>query len=411
MRYYTRRSGGGKLSKIVFRVFFVICAALVITILSALLGNYLKNKIAAAEEAMKESKEAAGIQLSREETLEIYEGGKSNFTMRGAGIVLTDCGGKDELVLAVNTLAEYYDTLLIPINGEDGTMLYSSPALKAVTRQPDEIDGLNIMADENAAYSLLSSSASAAKAKNMNICAIMTPSRNIESPKNAAFIDSLVISELYDNGISRVMLKFAPQTEEDESYPRWIQSYISALDAEKSELGFAFCSEYLIDASGVKQVQNLAESGAFLGVYFDTDTGSYGDIYDEITHELNSMLGMFSVYKLNVLINADENASAIYSACTDAGITSVSFIGYILPDSLSYGASDNSGENNAEAEPETEHDPRDFTNPYASKSGDYPNEPEDENPDDENYGGEENGYSGGDYNGENDQGDGNTRWY
>ncbi|MGN1410166.1 MAG: hypothetical protein ACI4XJ_08315 [Eubacteriales bacterium] len=373
MRYYRRRSGGEKMSKLVFRVFFVICAALVITILSALLGNYLKNKIAAADEAMSESKEAAGIQLSREENTETYADGKSTFTMRGAGILLTDYAGRDELVLAVNTLAEHYDTLLVPINAEDGTMLYSSPALKSLTRQPDVQnygnDGYE-KADESA-YSLLSSASSAAKAKNMNICAVMAPSQHIDSPKSAAFIDSLVISELYENGISRVMVKFAAPNEDDENYSRWIQSYVSTLDAENSELGFAFCSDYIINASGVKQVQSLAESGAFLGVYFDALTGSYEQIYAQITHSLNSMLGMFSVYNLNVLIDADENTAAMYNACTDAGITSVSFLGYVMPDKLSSDASDYGSEPDRQAEPETEHNPEDFTNPYASTADNY----------------------------------------
>ena len=61
MKYYTRRSGSGKMSKVLFRIFFVICAALVIVILSAMLGNHLKNKIAAAEEAMKAFWRSRGI--------------------------------------------------------------------------------------------------------------------------------------------------------------------------------------------------------------------------------------------------------------------------------------------------------------------------------------------------------------
>ena len=395
------------MSKIVFRIFFVICASLVITILSALLGNYLKNKIAAADEAMSESKEAAGIQLSREENPDTSESGKSTFSMRGAGILLTDYNGKDELVLAVNTLAEYYDTLLIPINGKSGVMLYNSPALNALTRQP-EWNYENYSDEEDDAYSLLSSSAAAAKAKNMNICAVMSPSQHIDSPTNAAFLDSSVISELYDNGISRVMLKFSPPSEDDENYSRWVQSYVNSLSVEKSDLGFAFCSDYIINASGVKQVQLLAESGAFLGVYFDTITDSYEQVYEEITHELNSMLGMFSVYKLNVLINADENTAAIYNSCKDSGISNLSFLGYVMPETLSSDTSDNDSKTNQKNKSETEHNPEDFTNPYASTSDNSSNSDESE---DENFDNEENEYTYGDYADDYSGEAGDTGWY
>lgn len=90
MKYYTRRSGSGKISKVLFRIFFVICAALVIVILSAMLGNHLKKKIAAAEEAMKTSGEAAGLQLSREHADTVADSTGSTYGMKAGGIDLTD---------------------------------------------------------------------------------------------------------------------------------------------------------------------------------------------------------------------------------------------------------------------------------------------------------------------------------
>lgn len=353
MKYYTRRSGSGKMSKVLFRIFFVICAALVIVILSAMLGNHLKNKIAAAEEAMKASGEAAGIQLSREPADTTAESTGSTYGMKAGGIDLTAYTSDGDMLSALDTLSSYYSTLIIPVCKEDGTLIYSSPALEKISRSEASTD--------NAVYDRLLSCTAAAKNKGMEVCALLTPSDGISSPSNAAFVDSALISELYENGADRVILKFSAH--DDENYPRWIQNYISAMEFDENKLGIALPSDYVLEARGVQQLQLFAERGAFLCVYFDA-SGSYDMVYDSVTHKLGSMVGMFELYTVTVLVSPDDNIPAVYKACTDAGVQHISFTGYTLPDDLAkkLDTTEETTEDTAETEQQK------ITNPYAGSS-------------------------------------------
>lgn len=354
MKYYTRRSGSGKMSKVLFRIFFVICAALVIVILSAMLGNHLKNKIAAAEEAMKASGEAAGIQLSREPADTPTEITGSAYAMKAGGIDLTAYTSDGDMLSALDTLSSYYSTLIIPVCREDGTLIYSSPALEKISRSEVSAD--------NTVFDLLSSCTAAAKNKGMEVCALLTPSDGISSPSNAAFVDSALISELYENGADRVILKFSESG--DENYPRWIQNYISAMDFDEDKLGIALPSDYVLEARGVQQLQLFSERGAFLCVYFDSAAGSYDTVYDSVTHKLGSMVGMFELYTVTVLVSPNNNIPAVYKACTDAGVKHISFTGYTLPDDLVKKLDTTEEATEDTAEPEQQK----ITNPYAGSS-------------------------------------------
>ena len=342
------------MSKVLFRIFFVICAALVIVILSAMLGNHLKNKIAAAEEAMKASGEAAGLQLSREPADTPTEITGSAYAMKAGGIDLTAYTSDGDMLSALDTLSSYYSTLIIPVCREDGTLIYSSPALEKISRSEVSAD--------NTVFDLLSSCTAAAKNKGMEVCALLTPSDGISSPLNAAFVDSALISELYENGADRVMLKFSAH--DDENYHRWIQNYISAMEFDEDKLGIALPSDYVLEARGVQQLQLFAERGAFLCVYFDSVSGSYDTVYDSVTHKLGSMVGMFELYTVTVLMSPSDNIPAVYKACTDAGVKHISFTGYTLPDDLVKKLDTTEETTEDTAEPEQQK----ITNPYAGSS-------------------------------------------
>lgn len=163
------------------------------------------------------------------------------------------------------------------------------------------------------------------------MCASHSLRRNFLTLKRR-FCRQRLISELYENGADRVMLKFSAH--DDENYPRWIQNYISAMEFDEDKLGIALPSDYVLEARGVQQLQLFAERGAFLCVYFDSAAGSYDTVYDSVTHKLGSMVGMFELYTVTVLVSPSDNIPAVYKACTDAGVKHISFTGYTLPDDL-----------------------------------------------------------------------------
>lgn len=317
----------------------------------------MKNKIAAAEESMTDLSETEETEIPPDEPVK-QSGDAVLLTMYASGLDLRDYSGKDELVLAVNTLAESYNTVMLPLVDDNGKLIYYSPALSELVRQPD-------ISSEDEVYSLLSSAASAAKAKNINVCALLIPSIDISSANSAALIDSRLIGELAENGITRIMLKL-PIPGDDGNYSRWLQNYIKSLDAGECEIGYALCSSYIADAAGAKLIQALAGSADFLGIYFDKHTGTYDEVSNDIIHELNSLIGMFSVYNINVLIDDDENTAAVYKACTDFGIQSICFTGFVLPDKLLNSESPESDESEPDNKTDTEKTISENTNPYAS---------------------------------------------
>ncbi len=365
MKYYSRRSNSGKMSKVLFRIFFVICMALVIVIISALLGNYLKNKTADAEEAMKASGEAAGIQLSRENTDTTPDYPVSEFGMNACGIDLNAYAGTGDVVSAINSMTE--KQLLIPICDKNGNLIYSSPALEKLTRHgtseqsPDSTYQKLVFSSEASVYSGIIS------------CAVLTPSVNIESPTGAAFIDNTIIHELFDKGIKKVLIKITSST--DLKYYKWIQSYITSLDFEKDQLGIALSSNYVLEPKGIQQLQLFSEHGAFLSVYFEPSGSTYETVYENVSHTLTSMTGMFELYTFTVLIDDNSNAAAIYQSCSDAGIEYISFMG----DKPDMSEHTNNTVTDSDKSAETEQEK--ISNPYAGSSPSSENETEADNND------------------------------
>lgn len=303
---------------------------------------------------MKTSGEAAGLQLSREPADTVADSTGSTYGMKAGGIDLTAYTSDGDMLSALDTLSSYYSTLIIPVCREDGTLIYSSPALEKISRSEVSAD--------NTVYDRLLSCTAAAKNKGMEVCALLTPSDGISSPSNAAFVDSALISELYENGADRVMLKFSAH--DDENYHRWIQNYISAMEFDENKLGIALPSDYVLEARGVQQLQLFSERGAFLCVYFDSAAGSYDAVYDSVTHKLGSMVGMFELYTVTVLVSPGDNIPAVYKACIDAGVNHISFTGYTLPDDLvkKLDTTEETTEDAAETEQQK------IENPYAGSS-------------------------------------------
>ncbi len=377
MKYYSRRSDGGKMSKVLFRIFFVICAALVIVILSAMLGNYLKNKVAATDESMKSSDESTDIQLSNN-TSELYDNTSvSDFSIKACGIDITAYTDDGDMLNAIDILASYYNTIIIPLCSDDGSLIYSSPSLAKIARQE--------ISEENAVYDTLVSCINKSNQVNLDVCALITPSSNsnITSPSNAAFIDSTVISELTNLGVNRVIIKLPSAS--DDSYTKWIRSYISEIEFEENKIGIAFSPDYLLDAKGIRQLQLFSSMGAFTCIYFEGYSGNYDTIYDNVTHTLNSMLGIFDLYTVTALIGQSDNITAVYNACKDAEIGSISFTEYTLPSDLVKKLTDTDESVSDSSVEETETEQQIITNPYAGSSLSNDSNTESENETEEYY--------------------------
>ena len=358
MRYYRRtRSGSGKAKKVFLRILFVLVAALVITILAVALGIWLKQKVASAE-----SMEFEYPENESAETLPITAGDVEMHspTVFGAGLDVSDYESEDEIVLSINQLAEYYDTLTLPLTDENGTLIYTSPALCALMRMPAPESDRN--------FTLLSSAVTAGKVKNMRISALLTPTDDAET-------DAALISELAVLGFDEII--FTPAFGESINYSdaNRLRSHLSSC-AEKSgsacTLGVMIPSGYYLRASDAKQIQMIASAADFLAITFTSGTTTTG-AYRTVTSEISSLLGSFSVYSMRVILT-DANAdilSAKTKACTDKGITSITLTSPVLPTEMIF-----SDEYQAETDAPVETEPKQTvpseTNPYSAGSTTYP---------------------------------------
>ncbi len=367
MRYYGRnRPGGGKAKKIIGRIIFVISAALIITALAALIGNYLLSKINALENAENDIYHA-GNQVWREEN----EDEHSNYSPESvfaAGIDITLYENEDELVLAINELSKYYDTLNIKVTDSDGKFVYTSPALCTLTRTPE--------ISENENYALLSSAITAASVVGMRVCVIMTPSDFQMQSSPAAILDATVATELSSMGVDEILLLpgFDTQSSIEYSLANKLRIYLSELSGllgDTCKVGIALSADSYLNVSNAKQLQMIASCVSFLAIEFsDSETSSQTERYTEISDKLSSLRGSFSVYNMRVLLRSVDSVllSAEYSACIDSNVNNISFIPSITPDKLSYNGEqqkDTESQDETSADQSLDADEKNNTNPYS----------------------------------------------
>ncbi len=352
------------MKKILFRILFVLIAAAVITFMTILLGNYLLYKVSELDAARDHSEETTALPTefsSGEPENERYD----SPAVFGAAIRLDDYSSEDEVILAINTLAASYDTLLLPVTDADGKLLYQSPALCTLTRMPEP--------EDNPEFRLLCSAAAAAKAQNMRLCAVLTPNSEAASLDEAAQLDAAIIDELALYGIDEVMITLSDDaikmgTEEAETLQKYIDTCFTRSDGV-CPIGILLSSELYLDASSAMPIQQIASAASFLAIKFPvSENAAAADAYNYVSDSITSLLGSFNVYNLRVILDGSaEILSGKYKACQDGGITNVCFTSAVLPVDLEYRAqtTEESTETDQPAESE---DPSGHTNPYASGS-------------------------------------------
>lgn len=360
MSYYRRnRPGTSRTKKIFVRILFVLVAALIITVLSVLMGIYLRHKVdsaAAMEYEYPEAEETETPLLPSDYV------SMDPVTVYGAGMDLTKYGSEDEIVLSINHLAEYYDTLTLPLTDENGRLIYTSPALCQAMRMAAP--------QTNPIMDRILSAATAGQAKNMRICGLLTPSGDAE-------LDSVLVNELAEAGFDEIL--FTPDFGESINYlqANEFRAFLNECRADPENpcsIGVLLKSAHYLRTADAKQIQMIASAADFLGVAFEAKQNqTTTDAYRTVTGEISSMLGSFSVYHMRVILtDTDKDVlSAKIKACTDKDIQSISITSAVLPTEMIF--SDEYQESQA-AETESQRHSAETgeTNPYSGGSLTYP---------------------------------------
>ncbi|MGN1345588.1 MAG: hypothetical protein ACI4V1_02285 [Eubacteriales bacterium] len=333
MRHYRRSySGSARVKKIMFRILFVILAAAVITFASILLGNYLQKKVADAE-AVRHTSEPAQEQITSRP--QRSESTASQRSLSASGLALRNCRTEDEAVAAVNTLAEHYDTILVDLYGAEGSLLYTSPALCSLLRLP---------APENdETLTLVRAALTAAKSKNLYLCAVIETSFGQLEEGTDALVDGTLFAELASFGVDEILIVGAfPDAEEEEIPAEEIVSYLTTCaerTAGSCELGMLVPDDIFLDFSNARDIQTIASAADFMGIDMTSDEVVTPDeMYAKTSQNVTSLYGSFSIYNMRVLLStADADLlAAQYQALMDSDITNICFTEPILPSSLNY---------------------------------------------------------------------------
>ena len=346
-----------------FRILFVILAAAVITFSSIFLGHYLKLKVAEAEAALNTSEPAQEQITSRPK---LPESAASSRTLSAAGLEMRNYHTEDAVVSAVNTLAEHYDTLLVYLSNSEGDLLYTSPAL---------CDMMRIAAPENdAELALVRSALTAAKSKNLYLCAVMDSSFGMLERGQDEQIDGTLYAELASFGVDEILI--ANTIIDPKNIPAdEIADYLAGcaeITNGSCQLGVLFTDDIFLDFSNARSIQTIASAADFTGI----DMTSYSsltpdEMYSKMTQDITSLYGSFSIYNMRVVLStADLDLLAAQAqALRDADISNICFTENISPDSLNYSSRpvpEDEPEEEEAKEPVVTVEPE--TNPYAYTS-------------------------------------------
>ena len=341
-----------------FRILFVLIAAAVITFGSIILGNYLLRKVAqmnAELEAENVAEEALSIESYPYTTRSDY----NSPDVFGASIVLSDYAGEDEAVLAVNTLAQHYDTVLLHITDENGMLTYTSPALCELNRMPSP--------ENNIQFRLFASAAAAVKAQKMRLCVLLTPNFTSNDFERDALSDGTLISELALYGVDEVLIEFPADFSLTENLAESLYDYIvscRAVSKNVCPIGILLSDSHYLADSEIMQVEKIADAASFLAIGFNLPEGTpMGTAYRRVNSNLTTLLGSFNVYNMRILLDGTNKIlAATYEACTDAGMSNVCFMTHVLPEDLEYLVQSDEPELPDAPDPV---DPSKNTNPYS----------------------------------------------
>lgn len=375
MRYYNgKRTISGKTKLIIFRVLFIIIAAIIIFSVTLLIGNRLKSRVEEADKAENTPHASTGLESERHLDENAAYSDYSP-TVLGAGIRINDYidGGQggDEtpknIKNDVKKISETYDTLTIDLSTESGSLIYTSEAMCGISHIP-----FGGQSDEE---KLIRSALDEAKANGLRTSAIILPILSETTVSGAAAVDSELIKELSEMGFDEVLFDLSGQLGDEissDSASR-IRNYVrdcSSLSDDVCKIGVMLSSEVYLNPSNAKQIQIVADVSAFIAIKFDLDEVYITtEAYDSTSAAVTSLLGNFSVYNMRVIIDSrfDIICASVYEACTSHGVNNIAFLGYIPAESLSF-----SGTPNVNSDPEDDQNipttPADNSNPYASTS-------------------------------------------
>lgn len=388
-RYTARsyRSGNVKKTKkqTLFRILFVLVAALILFILSVLLGRYLKN---ASDSSKQLSSEWLDTESTQTEAAELYPDGvpiKDDVSPReicAADIDITSADA-DTLCEKIDSLASLYNAVSVRVSNADGTLVYASPALMEYVRLDPE------RADNSATAEVTQSAAVTDKPadedkdgedsdngdtkadpdsvtveydifENLKTVAEYTHSRSLYTvciisadgavsedgvlSEACCERDSVLAGELAELGFDEILITglFDGDSQLPHETLRAIISYLARLRASTGDarLGVNLSDSAYLIPQNASSIKTLSEYADFLSISIETAAEDADRAYSSVYDNCYSLKGNFSMYTLRALVNSEDEAiaSAMYASLRELSAKSFQFTCYVASPEYSQSA-------------------------------------------------------------------------
>lgn len=372
--YRSKRSGNAKVKKILFRILFVIIAAIVITVLTILLGNHLLDKVNSLDDEVNdpanETQETV-VAPSNEYIVTSTEAP----SVSAAAIDVRKFESTDEMIEKIRDLSSHYDTLIVKLADKNGGLVYPSPAICQMLGIP--------YSNENPTLDIVISAVSAARVRNMRLCALIPSSLENSASAAASVIDGALIKELTGFGFDEIMIQCDGIEEGGFSHNSALSLQIYLDECKKnsessSYIGIILPAELYLDASYAKHIQIIASTVSFLGIDFSIDGMTTStEIFSSVSHDITSLLGSFNTYNMRHIISSGDVVAmaAEHTASVQNQMKNVCVMEPLTPAELEYdrNATVEPEETAAETDSPTPEVPE--SNPYASTADKYPDAP------------------------------------
>ncbi len=367
-----------KYKKLLIRTAFVIIAAAVITGLAILLGTHLNKR---AESAISRTVHGIGSIDTESETQEqkpadpYQEGVKSSSNAKTLKVIAADISITDNRVEdienQIHDLSDKYNAVSIRLT-ESGRLVYVSPAVLDYARLPadavspvtqsqsqtpqypqtsDDGDG-NDEKPFTDPYENLKAAVSAAKNKNLRVCALYSTSvlssyetEDINASSDAKTLDGIIIKELASLGFDEVIIDGLAEEDEGISNEKTsaIISYFANLRKSAGEIDIGVVLPYSIyvDAPSAGDINKLSEYADVLAIKIGSNANGADDAYQAIYDLCYPLKGNFSAYNIRgiILDSTPENAEASYAALKNLADVSAQFSVYVKNPSYSQNGS------------------------------------------------------------------------
>lgn len=358
MRKYKRtggyRSGQVKKSKktLIIRGAFIVFCALLLTLLSVLLGKHLQRK---ADYAAGMTSGTDSITVQTENISDLFpEGIKiENSDARELEICAADIDitaeSAEDLVNKVNSLPDGYNAISVRINSADGKLVYVSPALMEYAGMNSELVSRTASQDTaedteggGTSYDVfenLKSTIAAAKHSSLRSgIYFRTDASVLEQTISSASrceIDAVIISELATLGADEILIEGLVVDEGliSNDTLRGVIRYVALLREKCGDIHIGINlpdSVYLVPQNA-SVIKTLSEYLDFLAISIETELTDADAAYSAVYDNCYSLKGNFSVYNLRGVIKSDipEIASAVNASLRALSAKSTQFTAYV----------------------------------------------------------------------------------